>query len=156
MPTAIILSLGMLNQTVDTNKFIGPLLTKAKTQNTNFELTQTIQTQAFKFSNQLNKNEITPGIFKENLLELFNLKMEEDEFWNLWNSMVTVGDVKSILDDLKTFATKNALLLYFHTDTNIVHLQKLMKNAYQANGVNLDLNSQPPKLIVCMHHWKIK
>lgn len=146
MPISVILSLGMLNQTVDTNKFIGPLLMKAKTQNASFELTPSLQTQAFKFSTQFNKGEITPETFKKSILELFNLYIEEKEFWNLWNSMVTTGNVKTKFDELKVLAAEKNLLIYFHTDTNVVHLQQVMKDQYQANGVVLDLNSQPAKL----------
>lgn len=146
MPIAVILSLGMLNQTVDTNKFIEPLLMKAKVKNTSFDLTPTLQTEAFKFSTQFNKGEITPETFKKNILELFKLNIEENEFWDLWNSMVKVGNVKTKFDELNAFAAGKDLLIYFHTDTNAVHLEQVMKNQYQANGVTLDLTSQPAKL----------
>jgi hypothetical protein len=141
MKTVIMLSLGMLNQEVDTNKFIAPLLKVVKEQNPDFAPNLQALAPAFTLAAQFNKGEIKPEQLKEGMLSLFHVTMQDEEFWNLWNAMITVGDgIKETLDKLKAFSQAENTAICFYSDTNMTHLQ-FIQAQLQSKGLDLDFQS---------------
>jgi hypothetical protein len=155
MRNAIILPLGMLNEKVNTNPFIIKLLQQAKQSNPNFVFDDDLQKQAFALAEAFNKNTIDQDNFKSQLLAIFNINIDDNQFWQSWNEMVVVGNIKQKLAELQTFADQNNLIVYLHSDTNLVHL-KLMQDAWAAQGIsfseaeNVIILQQLPLYISCL------
>ena len=148
MTKAIILSLGMLQEEVNTNRFIVYLLAKAKASNPGFNFTPDLQTQAYALSDRFNAGKVSPEDFKRGLLTLFTIpeaEITDTTFWEKWDAMVTVGNIKDKMQLLQDFSSDHQSLIYLHSDTNTVHLEKL-KTEYQAQSITLNTDTSPPQV----------
>lgn len=141
--TAIIMSLGMLLEKVDTNGFIGKLLKKAKDENPEFIFTPELQKQGFLLSEIFNQGKIEPKLFESQLLQLLGIKdMQSDEFWSEWNNMVVLGDVVEKIQQLQEVGYRHNALVYLSSDTNSVHLKQIAKDS-EVQKISLDMSKQP-------------
>lgn len=140
--TAIVLSLGMLLEKVDTSGFIGKLLKKAKEENTEFTFTPELQKQAFILSETFNQGKIESEIFETQLLKLLGIKsMQSGEFWAEWDNMITLGNVAEKIQLLQGIGHRYNALVYLSTDTNLVHLKKIAKDC-EEQKITLDMTKQ--------------
>jgi hypothetical protein len=145
--TAIILSLGMLLEKVDTSGFIGKLLQRAKDENANFDFKLELQKQAFVLSERFNLGKIEPVVFESDLLQLLGIKsMKGEEFWSEWDAMLMLGDIAAKVQQIQDIGHRQGALVYLSSDTNPVHLKKIA-NECVGKGVNLDIPEQPVQLM---------
>lgn len=142
--SAIILSLGMLQDKVDTSAFIGKLLKKAGEANKEFKFTPELQGKAFGLSEEFNRG-LAPELFMQRLTQLLGITMEAEEFWKEWNAMVTIGNIVEKITSLKTFASQNNALIYLNTDTNAMHLEKIA-TAFKEMKISFDATKNPTLL----------
>ena len=143
---AMILSLGMLLEKVDTSGFIMKLLKKATEENSEFEFTPELQKQAFFLSEKFNQGEVKPDIVVSQLLKLLGIKsMESSEFWLEWNKMVTLGKLSEKIQLLQEIGVKHGALVYLSSDTNPIHLEKIAKES-EEQKIDLDAKKQPMTL----------
>lgn len=141
--TAIVLSLGMLLEKVDTSGFIAKLLTRAKEENAEFALTPELQKQAFLLSENFNQGKIEPEAFHEKLLQLLGIKtIQSQEFWSHWSDICTLGKVAEKIQLLQEIGYKHNALIYLSSDTNLVHLRKIARESKEQN-ITLDTTKQP-------------
>ena len=145
MKIAVILSLGMLNQSVNINSFIQWISQKATEKDPNFKLTAEFYQECNGISEAFNRNEINPEKFMTALQSRLGTDVPADEFWNRWNATVTVGKVEETIVSLKFFCVQNNALLYFNSDINRVHLEKLQAE-YTQHKIELDCDSRPGKI----------
>lgn len=124
----IVLSLGMLLNEVNSTPFILKLTAKAKEANQAFQLTSDIQKAAFGLSAQFNQGKDADE-FKQELLKLFGIEMDDKEFWTEWNAMLQVGDLPQKLASLKDFSEKENVSVCLYSDTNERHLRKIAEEA---------------------------
>jgi hypothetical protein len=140
---AIVLSLGMLLEKVDTSGFIVKLLEKAKEENPEFAFTPELQKQAFLLSENFNQGKSEPDVFQSRLLQLLGVKtMPSREFWSEWDNMVTLGKVAEKIQLLQDIGHNNHALVYLSSDTNLIHLKKIAKES-EEQKVTLDMTKQP-------------
>lgn len=140
---AIILSLGMLLEKVDTSGFIAKLLKKAAEENSEFKFTQKLQKEAFILSEQLNLGKIKPEEFEFLLLKLLGIKgMETREFWLEWNKIITIGKLSEKIQLLQKVAEKHSSLVYLSSDTNTIHVEKIARESKELK-IDLDIKKQP-------------
>lgn len=143
---AVILSLGMLLEKVDTQGFIVGLLKKAKEENPSFEFTPALQASAFGLSEHFNQGKLTPEVFKSTLLAMLGISsLEDSEFWLAWNKMITLGDVADKIQLLQTVGHEHKVLVYLSSDTNVVHLEAI-SNGLRAQGIDVDIQKDIPLL----------
>lgn len=144
--TAIIMSLGMLLEKVDTSGFIGKLLKKAKEENDKFIFVPELQKQAFILSESFNLGKLEPKEFESKLLLLLDIKkMESNEFWSEWNSIVAPGKMGEQIQLLQDMSDEHNALVYLSSDTNPVHLEKIAKEKSEEK-IELDTKKQPMTL----------
>ncbi len=137
---AIVLSLGMLLDKVDTSEFNTMLLKKAKEENATFVFTPELQKQAFGLSESFNKGKIESDQFEAQILQLLGIKtMQSSVFWTEWNKMLTLGNVAEKIQLLQEVARKHNALIYLSSDTNRVHLQKIADES----KITLDTTKKP-------------
>lgn len=140
---AIVLSLGMLLEKVDTSGFIGKLLKKAKDENAEFVFAPELQKQAFLLSETFNQGKIESDTFKTRLLKLLGIEsMQSSEFWSEWDNMITLGDLVEKIQQLQDVGHRHNALVYLSSDTNLVHLKKIAKES-EAQNIILDTSKQP-------------
>jgi hypothetical protein len=123
---AVVLSLGMLFDSVDAAGFIGVMIAKAKAANAEFEFNQDIKTRAFELAERYNRNEESASNFQRELLELLGIKeMSERDFIAEWNKMIVVGKIAEKISELQAVVARHNVILYLASDTNVDHLLKL-------------------------------
>lgn len=143
MPTALILSLGTLNQSVNTDAFIGKLTKKAEEQNPGFKLTRELVQECLKLSDTFNRNEVEKESYRQQLTQKLGVTISPEEFWGWWKEIVTVGpQIRQTMEELNSFSSKSNSLVYFNSDTNVVHLEQLQME-YGKNGVSFRIDSKP-------------
>ena len=143
---AVVLSLGMLLEKVDTSGFIAKLLKKAAEENSEFVFTPELQKQAFLLSETFNQGKIQSDGFELQLLQLLGIKtLESSEFWSEWNNMVILGSLSENIQLLQDMGYQHNALIYLSSDTNAVHLEKIAKELKEQN-INLDTQKQPMML----------
>ena len=140
--SAVILSLGMLHEKVDSSLFIGKLLKKASDTNKEFKWTPELQVKAFGLSEIFNQGKIEPEMFHKNLTSLLGITVEKEEFWKEWNAMIILGKVADKIKLLEACAKENKALFYLNTDTNIPHLQEIA-SAYKEMKIPFDASKNP-------------
>ncbi|MDX1902206.1 MAG: hypothetical protein SFW66_09440 [Gammaproteobacteria bacterium] len=141
--TAIILSLGMLLEKVDTSGFIVTLLKKAKEENAEFAFTAELQKQAFLLSENFNQGKVEPEAFEAQLLQLLAIKtMQSSEFWSEWGNMLKLGEVAEKIQLMEEVGYEHNALVYLSSDTNNEHLKKIAKEC-EEQKMTLDLTKQP-------------
>lgn len=141
MPNAIILSLGMLKQSVNIGAFSGKMIALAKAKDSNFDPKKLLPCYAL--AAEFNKNKITKESFMQSILTMLNIEMNASDFWETWNEIVTFGDMAKTINALKTELPDN--LFYLNTDTNLVHLERFFSYCRTENiQLNTDLS---PKTI---------
>lgn len=140
---AVILPLGMMLEKVDISSFIVKMLAQAKKENPNFVFDATKQKEAYGLSHQFNLGKLIPSAFMNQLLAVLEIKtMQEKEFWQEWNNMVTVGDIQQQIKNLQDICFAEPVSFYLVSDTNAPHLDKIAK------ACNKD-NEEP--VLDCMH-----
>ncbi|MES2217760.1 MAG: hypothetical protein V4501_05065 [Pseudomonadota bacterium] len=146
--SAIILSLGMLLEKVDVSGFIGKLILKAMAKNKDFKFTPALQKQAFDLSELYNRNGVEAEDFRGQVLQLLGLDpasdVNEKEFWDAWQLMVTVGDVAAKIKEVQDVAAKHYSIVYLASDTNGPHVDKIVDESAKHNVI-LDIDKQPRK-----------
>lgn len=122
---AIILSLGMLLEKVDTSGFSAKMLKKAE-ENPEFQFTQLKQQQAFLIIERFNQGKLEPEVFEKQITQLLEIKnLASIEFWSAWNDIVTVGHFSEKIQLLREMSQNYQALIYLSSDTNLVHLKKV-------------------------------
>ncbi|MBA3662408.1 MAG: hypothetical protein H0W64_11810 [Gammaproteobacteria bacterium] len=141
--TAVLLSLGMLLEKVDTSEFIAKLLKIAKEENPDFIFTQSLQKQGFLLAETFNQGKIESETFASQLLKLLGIKtMPLNEFWNAWDQMVILGNIAEKVHLLQEVGYKHNALMYLSSDTNHSHFNKIVKESENQN-IQLDATKQP-------------
>ena len=158
MPTAVILSMGMLNQRVNIDAFFGKMVGAAVAANAAFKLTKEITDKCFSLSARFNRNEIAADTFMQELTQELQVVVKPEEFWKWWNDIVTVGSqIGQNLEELNFFGRHHNCLLYFNTDINVVHLE-MLQTEYNNNNVKLRVDTSPglvanfPLYTTCQYH----
>lgn len=132
--TAIILSLGMLMEKVDTSPFINHMLAKAKDENPEFLFTPELQKQTFLLAEYFNLGKVDSDTYAIKTLQVLGIKnMQIEEFWSHWNAVVTVGDVTKQIDLLKDISREHNGIVYLLTDSNSKHIKKIRKECEEQN-----------------------
>jgi|GEM_PF-6677032 len=142
---AVVLSLGMLLEKIDTSGFIAMLLKKAMEENSAFVPTPELQRQAFLLFEKFNQGG-EPKVFEAQLLQLLGIKkLESIEFWSEWNKMVTLGKLSEKVQLLQEMGHKHNALIYLSSDTNVIHLERIAKEVAEEK-MELDTKKQPVTL----------
>lgn len=143
---AIVLSLGMLLDEVDTSGFIGKLLKKAAEEHPKFVFTPEVGKQAFLLSETFNRGNIEAKGFESQLLQLLGIeKLSSKEFWSEWNKMITLGQVSEKIQLLQDMSSTHKALFYVYSDTNVAHLEQIAKELAEQK-INLDTKKHPMAL----------
>lgn len=137
-PTAVILSLGMLLEKMDTNGFIMKLLAQAKQENPEFIFTPALQAQAFQLSEHFNLGKVFPDDFEAGIRAVLGVQQITTEaFWDEWNAMLTVGAVDEKIAVLREASEHHSALFYLTSDTNAAHLKKI-ESGFNEKGVGFE------------------
>lgn len=132
---AVIISLNMLVDKIDTNLFLKKMEEKAKEKNSQFQSTPLMLVQVFICCEKFNQKKISDSDFKKKILALYGIAgMDPLEFWDAWSEALTEGDISLKLKEIKKFCLENNVLIYFIFDVNKPHLNKII-SVFSAAGI---------------------